>query len=230
MEVWPNEISCINPYDSSKRITIRKRKIKKIVYQNGQVYNVRGHDGDENFKEIDSYIKFGIIPYVVLGRSSGGCIGYNLKKVHFEYRYAYTYPTNWYPAHFDDGSRFFYQGDNHSLIISLEGKNSGRFGLLFGYKSWWFSRQYVPLGDIYSILETSSYARGPCFGIEYNEDLSKKWFNADFFIGLSLSFLSGRYTLWNHSYYYDRNKDHPFLHFSTGFKLGGRVKVNKPKK
>lgn len=208
--------------------SIPKKFILKIETTNKSLFSSK--EIALHTKSIDtaSYLKFGVIPYQVFGRSSGAYIGFSNKKLSLEYRYFYTYATNYYPPHSGNFAKFFYAGDNHNLLFTFYRKESVSFAVLAGYKSWSFSNKSVPLYDIYSMRRTSSHVQGFCAGFEYSKDLSKKKFHGEFFMGLSYSHLSGSYEYYGYGIqdgWQKHSRDYNMVHLAVGSKLGGRIKL-----
>jgi hypothetical protein len=216
--------------------TLKKSLIKKIKY--GQK-RTKG----EEVRDTNRYFSFGVIPYQLFSRSSGGYISFKFKnRFSVDYRYTYTFATE----HLTDltiHSKFFYRGDNHTLALTYHGKTQGgAWSLLFGYKHWWFSNKYIPLeGEpLWSSFSepfgsSSANIRGINFGLEYSRDLSGEKFHCVLFMNFSVTEFKGKMS----GYSPDSNKFMPvyneydysaeMFHASVGFKFGGRIKLKKAK-
>jgi hypothetical protein len=232
LEVWSNSVIYKDPSDSSKK-TIKKRHVEKIVYAKGNIYEINP------ISNTQKYLAFGIIPYQILSRSSGAYVSIKAAtNLLIDYRYTYTFQTqilsNSVPY-----TKFFYLGDNHTLVFSYVDRDRITYGLSVGYKHWWFSQKSIPpegyvLASSFSqpLGYTSSNVRGPNFGLELGQGFSKNKLDLAFYMNFSVTAFKGSRSLYGGNSFYEHNNHNYsvyFYHLAIGLKFGGRIKLGQKK-
>ncbi len=182
-------------------------------------------------------IHIGVIPYQFLSRSCGVYINKTTLhgKFSFEYRPTYTIATNFltqldYPTY----EWFYYQGINNTLLLSFKIGGTWKFGLLLGYKIWWYKHKRIPwenrpLSSDYSYKQDrSGIMIGPVGGVEFQKDIRGKKRDAAFYMNFSVTKFTGKTTIYaSTSYPYPFNElvttheDNSTIHFNVaiGFKF-----------
>src|SRR5207249_2686739 len=91
-----------------------------------------------------SYFRVGVIPYQLLSRSSGAYAGKDFGWFSLEFRATYTIPTKYINSTWlDANDRFYYQGVNNNLIVSIYISDTWKMGVLLGYRFWWYKNQWI---------------------------------------------------------------------------------------
>lgn len=196
-----------------------------------------GKDSSVNEK----YLRIGIIPYQLLSRSSGAYIGYERKRMNLEFRLTYTYATkNLGLAYFVNilHDRFFYQGINNTGIISFHTKRNWNWGLLVGFRYWWYRNQWIPVDGTstssnYSFMERKSGTMfGPMIGFQMEKQFKGNKIDGAFFINFSETYFVGSATGYE-SEYPGLGWQYPYtsrislssFNLAIGFKIGYKKSI-----
>ncbi len=157
-----------------------------------------------NKLDTNKYIRFGVVPYQFLSRSSGLYIAYQFKNCEFEFRPTYTIRTKNLSVPYMTGiknDRYFYQGLNNNFLFQPNLPNNEHFRLILIYRLWWFKNQKIPVDGVslsssYSFsLKQNAFLQGPGGGIEYKWDGNNRKFDCNFYFNLTQSFLFGERTI-----------------------------------
>lgn len=187
-------------------------------------------------KDTSSCFRIGLIPYQLLSRSSGAYFNYQYKKIVIEFRPTYTYATkNLGLSYFFDipHDRYFYQGINNSLIVSYHSSRNWNWGLLLGFRNWWYRNQWIPVegtstASNYSYDEKRSGTMyGPMLGFQIEKQFRRTKIDHAIFLNFSCTHFTGTATfyeskLWIFAsdYPYKYNFNLNTFHVALGYKIG----------
>ena len=223
---------------------IDKRTVAYITYRNGltEKFNAEISKTPVIEKEKAEPIKkfhIGIIPYQLFSRSSGLYVGYNFN-AHYslEYRPTYTFSELFgkkifiIPAGYDWNS---YTGINNALLI-LRNAGKLRYGLLLGYKYWWYNSIWMPADNGYSKGSPSYYEErrssiisGPTAGFDFDVDISRKNIESAVFFNITSTIFDGKtiyyeapHSCVSNTYPKTERISHLWLNIALGLKFGYR--------
>ncbi|MES2588902.1 MAG: hypothetical protein V4622_07975 [Bacteroidota bacterium] len=194
-----------------------------------------------NFKLDENKIHLGVIPYFFLSRSYGTYASFPLSKIiSAEYRFSYTFPTNYRTYYFPPTNDIFYfKGLNNFMLINFRMNNESSISLIGGYRNWWYNNK--------GYTEYTSGGHGPyhhrsvkmdgfCFGMEVSKKHDLEKLDLQLFCNMIFTHFSGKLTILDVPYnpfnlYGEFPQYETFVkekfNISLGVKVGLNIKKSK---
>jgi hypothetical protein len=187
-------------------------------------------DGEDDIARIH----IGAVPYLIFSKSTGLYAAYTYKRLAVEYRISYTIPTTVVFLPYHDWN--YYQGINHSLILSCRISDSWQIGVMGALRYWWYDNRWILADDTYASsgyayqVKRTAYMYGKAIGLEAQKDFSFGNFDMALFFGFNYSVYTGSVTYLANNNGYTGNPPYPYTqarstdwgNIAFGVKLGYR--------
>jgi hypothetical protein len=192
---------------------------------------------NESFDRMDQdsidhlHLHGGLVPYVLLSRSTGAYGAFTYKHLAAEYRVTYTIPTGITSQFLRPFDWNYFEGLNNFLILSYRFNDEVQLGVVAGIHQWSYGNEWIQADHFPEIYfeKRSGYMYGKAIGLELQKDVSYKHADISLFLGCNYSTYTGAVSFLGssslgHSYpAYTEARKMDWFNLTIGVKLGLRT-------